>query len=111
MHASKFEAEHCNKLLALQQAGEVEWFKIQQPFALVVNHQPICVHIVDFVVKYKNKDKREAQETKGFRTQAWVIKRKLFLACWGDYYDYITIERSKKCQKRTSLIRTPRFMK
>lgn len=100
-HASKFESEYCNRLLAMKQNKEIKDYKIQVSFDLDVNHQHICRHVVDFVV-IQNNDRMEIHEAKGYVTDTFRIKRALFEVIYPDL-KYLTIykkERRPKCQKK-----------
>lgn len=102
----------------MRQKGEIFDFKIQVPYALDVNGQTICTHIVDFFVERvvvvdnfkakKNGLKNEAigdglsqlhffeiHEVKGFATDVWRIKLKLFKACYPDI-KYIVVRKAKR---------------
>ena len=97
IHDSKFEASYCNRLLAMKQSGEISGYSIQVPYPLTVAGKLICTHIVDFVVirfepghvvmpdkSVQHGDFRvdEAHEVKGFATDVWKIKRRLFEAIY-----------------------------
>ena len=90
-HDSKFEAMYCSRLLDMKNKGEINDYRIQETFELVVHNQLICKHIVDFVVVCSNGE-AEVHETKGVETDAWKIKRNLFKALYPTI-KYITIKR------------------
>ncbi len=122
IHQSKAEANYCNRLLAMKQAGEIYDFKSQIPFELRVGGQLVCEHIVDFKVWKKccnNPQERspydfhcvncgrpvggfEVHEVKGFRTKDWEIKRKLFRALYPDI-PYIIIDKRNRFDKMGEL--------
>lgn len=83
-HDSRFEADYCNRLLAMQIKGEIYQYGVQVPFDLIVNKILICRHNVDFLVVLTKAvvdgGAIQVHETKGIRTAAWSIKRKLFQA-------------------------------
>lgn len=92
-HDSKFEANYCNRLLAMKQKKEIADYDIQVPFDFIVVSQLICRHFVDFVV-YKSLTDIECHETKGCRTAVWEIKRKLFRALYPTI-PYIVISKRR----------------
>lgn len=94
IHDSKFEANHCNRLFSMVQRQEIVNFEIQRSFDLVVRGTLICRHIVDFLV-WVTPNRAEIHETKGHRTAAWSIKRKLFIALFPEL-KYITISKKER---------------
>lgn len=91
LHASKLEANYCNRLLAMRQKGEIGAFDIQVSFDLYgPNRELICTHVVDFVVWINGR--REVHETKGHATDVWRIKKKLFEANYPDI-KYLVVRR------------------
>ena len=100
IHASKFEADYCNRLLAMQRAGEIQSYKIQVKIPLIVNGQKICDHIVDFLV-VQNNGVAEVREAKGMATPVWKLKYKLFQAL--NLFPYKVIyknQRRSRCKRR-----------
>lgn len=81
IHDSRGEAGYCNQLTLLVKAKEIQGYEIQKTYDLRVNGKLICRHRVDFVVT-KLDGNCEIHEYKGFATQVWNIKRKLFEACY-----------------------------
>lgn len=81
MHDSRGEAQYCNQLHLLKKAGEIANIETQKTFELKVNNRKICSHRVDFLV-ITNDGKWEVHEYKGFGTQVWQLKKKLFEACY-----------------------------
>ena len=113
IHDSKFEAEYCNRLLAMVQRGEIGYYEIQSSFDLFANGQLICRHIVDFLVFKKAyvegsaSSDLEAHEVKGFKTEAWRLKRKLFMANYPNI-PYKVISRGDRLwNQNKSKIRQP----
>lgn len=81
---SKAERDYYSSLLLLKRAGEVIDFKMQEEFVLQdgflrgkKKYRPIKYR-ADFVVKYK--DRTEVVDVKGFETQIYKMKRKMFLS-------------------------------
>lgn len=99
-HDSIFEANYCNRLLAMQQKGEIVSYAVQVPFDLTVNGVLVCRHNVDFLVRIKDglpvvQENTEVHEAKGIRTAAWSIKRKLFQALFPGI-KYVIIQKRIK---------------
>ncbi len=98
LHDSKLEANYCNRLLAMKQAGEIILYEVQKKFPLTIKidswegtytEEHICDHIVDFYILKKvivgyglmkgGMDYiYEVHDTKGMKTDVWRIKHKLF---------------------------------
>jgi len=92
-YASKKEYYRSNELKLLQRAGEISNLKEQVPYELipaqfeVVNGKKKCIersvkYIADF--QYIDKDGNlVVEDTKGYRTEVYKIKRKLMLYVHG----------------------------
>ncbi|MBO5955668.1 MAG: DUF1064 domain-containing protein [Clostridia bacterium] len=85
---SKKEAERYYELRLLEIAGAISDLKIQVKFELIpsqrINGKVVerpCTYVADFV--YKENGKTIVEDTKGFRTKDYVIKRKLMLWVHG----------------------------
>jgi len=76
---SKLEAGHAQYLDLLIKAGEVDHWDYEDKLDLRVYDKHICYYRIDFTVYYTDGHK-EYQETKGFETDAWINKWKLFEA-------------------------------
>lgn len=92
-YASKKEYYRSNELKLLQRAGEISDLKEQVVYELlpsqfeVVNGKKKCVErSVKYIADFQYTDKNGnlvVEDTKGFRTQAYIIKRKLMLYMHG----------------------------
>ena len=82
-HDSVFEAEYCDQLSLLVKAREIKSFKTQVSYDLPVNGKSVAIHIVDFEVITKE-GTIEVHETKGFATDLWHLKYKLFVAIYPE---------------------------
>lgn len=80
-HDSVMEANYCDDLHVLLKAGEIREIQSQVSFPIAVEGNHICNHIVDFVVVNKTGNP-EIHEVKGFATDVWALKHKLFLAVY-----------------------------
>ena len=80
IHDSRGEAGYCNTLEMLRRAGKIDGFEIQKKFDLKVGDVKISSHIVDFLVIKDGYP--EVHEYKGFATDVWKLKHKLFEACF-----------------------------
>lgn len=90
---SRREKRRATDLFYLQKAGEISGLKEQVPFELVpsqyaiVEGKRVCVersvnYVADFVYTDKNGN-LVVEDTKGFRTKDYIIKRKLMLWVHG----------------------------
>lgn len=95
-HPSKFEAEYCIDLSALRRAKEIYEFHYQRRMEIRVNGILITNHYPDFTVWKTREDFEndifEIHETKGFETDLWNIKYKLFQAVYPQVR-YVVIKR------------------
>lgn len=87
---SRKEHRRANELRLLQRAGLISDLQEQVAFELIPSQrgddgkvvERACVYVADFV--YKDKDGRQVvEDTKGVRTDAYIIKRKLMLWVHG----------------------------
>lgn len=76
--ASRREATRYCELKLLQRAGQIRNLELQPKFPLIVNGKKVCTYIADFAFFEKNA--RVIEDSKGMRTAAYQIKRKLLLA-------------------------------
>lgn len=81
---SKFEAAYAESLDLAQKAGDIKSWERQVKLELRVNGYPITNYYIDFIVKH-NDDSYEFTETKGFSTDVFRIKWKLFEATFADH--------------------------
>lgn len=89
-HDSMGEAGYCKQLQMLEKLCEIKKFETQKTFEFVVNGKKICSHRVDFLVT-TNDYKLEVREYKGFETDTWRIKKKLFEALYPEI-EYIVVK-------------------
>ena len=81
-HDSVKEANRCNELNFLEKSGKISGLEIQKKFLLIPSHryenmpgERSCSYIADFC--YSENDLTIIEDTKGFRTKDYIIKRKL----------------------------------
>ena len=99
---SKFEAGKAQELDLLKKAGEIKDFKEQVKLSLEVNGFHICNYYIDFVIEH-NDGVIEYLETKGYATDAFKLKWKLFEALYDKPGNKLTLEfqgKSWKPQRR-----------
>lgn len=79
-HASKSEAEYCNRLFAMRQNKEIEDFKWQISVQLYVDGKPFRTWKIDFLV-YEKDGTISYHECKGFNfsDDNFILKRDIFL--------------------------------
>lgn len=85
---SKKEARRYSELLLLERAGVITNLQRQVPFVLIpsqrVNGKVVereCKYIADFV--YTENGKKVVEDTKGMKTEAYKIKKKMLLYFHG----------------------------
>lgn len=82
------EARRYDELKTLERAGAIQDLQLQVKFELIpsqrldgkVVERP-CTYLADFV--YMENGKKVVEDTKGFRTKDYIIKRKLMLWVHG----------------------------
>ncbi len=81
---SKREAERYRELVLLERAGHIENLQLQVKFELIPSQridgkvvERACHYVADFV--YTQDGQTVVEDTKGFRTPDYIIKRKLML--------------------------------
>ncbi len=79
---SKKEAGAARDLDLMIKAKEIKSWERQVRIPLDVNGYHICNYIIDFVVEH-NDGTKEYLEIKGFETEVWRLKWKLFEALYG----------------------------
>lgn len=82
------EARRYGELVLLERAGQVFDLKRQVKYELIPTQkiggkvvERACTYVADFV--YKENGKTVVEDTKGFRTKDYIIKRKLMLFIHG----------------------------
>ena len=85
---SKKEYNRWTELALLQRAGQISDLKRQVKFELIPSQkiggrtaERACAYIADFV--YTDNGKTVVEDTKGFKTKEYIIKRKLMLYIHG----------------------------
>lgn len=87
---SKKEATRYSELRLLERAGEISGLECQKKFILIPSQKDPetrkviereCAYIADFV--YMRNGELIVEDTKGFRTKDYIIKRKLMLSVHG----------------------------
>lgn len=93
-HDSRAEARYCEQLALMKKAGEIDDYETQVRHNLEVNGKKVCSMIVDFKV-YKDGGWYYV-EVKGFATEVWKLKHKLFKALYPDLEYIVRDARSIK---------------
>lgn len=91
LYHSKKEAAYAAELDLRKKAGDILGWERQVKISLDVNGYHICNYYVDFQVTYPD-DHIELVEVKGFETEVWRLKWKLFEAIYGDQYKLIVVK-------------------
>ena len=99
---SKFENGKAQELELRKKAKDIKDFQEQVKIPLVVNGYHICNYFIDFVIEH-NDGTLEYCETKGYATDVWKLKWKIFEALYDKPGNILTIEfqgKSWKPQRR-----------
>lgn len=83
---SKLEAQYATDLDMLKKAGQIKDWERQVKISLDVNGYHIANYYIDFIVYHTN-GTTEYVEVKGFPTEVWRLKWKLFEALYSDKPD------------------------
>lgn len=85
MHQSKLETKRCNELHLMQRGGLIRDLEAhpQPRFGFVVNDVKVCSYLSDFRYFDEQLGREVVEDTKGFRSDVFRIKKKLMLACFG----------------------------
>jgi len=79
---SKAEAARWQQLTLLQRAGEIRNLQRQVSYPIVVNGVKVCTYCADFVYE-DARGNRITEDTKGVKTPAYNLKKKLMKAVHG----------------------------
>lgn len=87
LHDSKREAKRCDELRLLQRAGKIEGLTIQPRFEFVVNGSKVKMGNGQFArytpdFEYMENGQLVAEDTKGFKTEAFALRAALFRHCF-----------------------------
>ena len=83
------EMKHYQLLEYLQKIGEIKELKLQVPYELIpkykINNKTVrkCVYVADFTYITTKDDKLHIVDTKGFKTDVYRLKKKLFEYKYG----------------------------
>ncbi len=78
---SKREATRYGELRVLERAGKIVGLDMQVKYPLVVNGHLIANYFADFT--YSENGKFILEDSKGFATKEYKLKKKLLKAIWG----------------------------
>lgn len=79
------EAERYRQLAFLEKAHYIGELKLQPKFAIDVNNKLICHYIADFSYFDRTQEVTIVEDVKGYRTDVYKLKKKLFLALYPQY--------------------------
>jgi hypothetical protein len=82
-YMSKLESAYAQQLDLRVKAKDIKGWRRQEKIRLDVNGKHICNYYMDFVIEH-NDNSEEFVEVKGFETEAWRLKWKLFCALYPD---------------------------
>lgn len=81
--ASQEEAIRYSALKMQQHIGEISNLNLQVRFYFVINEILICAYDADFTYYQRNQIILTVEDSKGFRTRPYQIKKKLMRAIYG----------------------------
>ena len=80
---SKKELSRYLVLKDMEDRGEISKLELQPPFSIYINGVRICLYKADFCYYNNNTCKRVVEDTKGFRTEVYKLKKKMVEAYYG----------------------------
>jgi len=86
---SKFEAAYARKLELRKKAGDILSWEPHVKLELIVNDFVVCTYEIDFIVHHDGET--EYVECKGYPTQVWRLKWKLFEALYDRPGNKLTV--------------------
>ena len=94
-HDSRKEAMWCVKLHQMRQEGLIRNLSREPIYDLRVNGKVICTHCPDFDYEIMDPSqlnvwKVEVLDVKGLKLPVWVLKHKLFCACYPEI-NYVVV--------------------
>ena len=100
---SKLEAKRYTHLKLLRYAKQIKDFKMQVTYPLAVNGQKICDYRADFVVEQLD-GSVVVEDTKGFVTAEFKLKKKLMKAVLGiDVIELYAKDLTRKPKRKSKI--------
>jgi len=95
IHLSRGEARYCEQVELRRRAGEFKSFVVEKSYRLEINGKLICTHKPDFTIyPTDNPNNFWVEEYKGFATDLWKMKMKIFKALYPNV-EYIVIKHKR----------------
>jgi len=97
-HASKKEAQRCDELTVLEKQGMVKWLKQQPKFTLQPSFRfdgkaiREVAYLADFSYFDTKTKNQVVEDTKGFKTRDYLIKKKMLLFMFRNREDFQFLE-------------------
>jgi hypothetical protein len=97
-HASKAEARRCDELTILERQRVIKWLKQQPKFTIQPSFRfdgktvREITYIADFSYFDTETKKQVVEDTKGFKTRDYLIKKKMLLFMFKDRTDFQFLE-------------------
>ena len=79
--ASKKEAKRYGELTMLVKAGAIKDLELQPRYPIIINGIKVTTYVADF--RYANRWGTVVEDTKGYKTDVYKIKKKLMSAVHG----------------------------
>tara|TARA_R100001086_G_C11790169_1_gene245973 strand:+ start:645 stop:965 length:321 start_codon:yes stop_codon:yes gene_type:complete len=77
---SKKEGKRYQDLSILEKAGMIQSLELQPRYPMVINDRKVTTYVADF--RYTEDGKTVVEDTKGFKTDVYKLKKKLMLALY-----------------------------
>ena len=77
---SKKEGKRYQDLSILEKAGMIQALELQPRYTMVINDRKVTTYVADF--RYTEDGKTVVEDTKGFKTDVYKLKKKLMLALY-----------------------------
>lgn len=78
---SKKQAKRYAELKILEKQGLISNLMLEVPYPVAIAGKPICKYVADFV--YEDHGKQIVEDTKGYRTREYRLKKKLVEALYN----------------------------
>lgn len=85
---SKAEARRYQQLRLMQMGGEISGLELQRRFVVFEKGAASIEYVADFCYRDERTRENVVEDVKGVRTEAYRLKRKMFLASWSGFSLY-----------------------
>lgn len=85
---SRAEARRYQTLRYQEMAGEISGLELQRRFVVFEKGAAVIEYVADFCYRDERTRENVVEDVKGVRTEAYKLKRKMFLASWSGFSLY-----------------------